>query len=127
MKKNIKNKIKKRFKEFEFKKIILYKNPNEFCKMYIERVNPNHVGILWGTRRKKFNKGNHFIKFGKVYFSIIPIAYGLSVAGWLDVLTGYTFKLLMSIGIIGCITIPILSYMIFILPFKLGDNKCLMC
>jgi len=111
--KKIKLIIKRRFPDIVFKKIILFKNPNECNTMYIERVNPNHVGIIWGRRKKKLHKGSSYIKIGKVYFGIVGISYALSVAGWLDMFTNYTFRILLSIGLLGVIigcSVSILFY-----------------
>ena len=124
MKEKLKRKVEKRFKDITFSKIILYKNPNEFCSVYLERVNPNHVGILWGRRKKSLNKGSHYIKWGKVYFSFIPVTIGLSTTAYIDMVTGYAYSLLLSIGISGIITIMGLTMLLYYLPFKLGDNKC---
>jgi len=118
-----KNKIKKRFKDIKFKKIVLYKNPNEFNKIYIERVNPDHVGIIWGRRRKNLNKGKNYIKLGKVYFEILPVMVGLSTCAYIDLLTSYTYNLLINIGIIGIMTTSAISLMLYYLPFKIGSAK----
>lgn len=121
MKENLKRKVMKRFKDVHFSKIILYKNPNEFCHVFIERVNPNHVGILWGRRKKELNKGSHYIKWGKVYFSMLPVVVGLSVTSWISIYA------LAMVGFISLITIP-LVYLLFFLPFTIGcDNRCLTC
>jgi len=124
MKENLKRKVEKRFKDIHFSKIILYKNPNEFCSVKLERVNPNHVGILWGRRKKSLNKGSHYIKWGKVYFSFIPVMVGLSTTAYIDMVTGYAHTLLVSIGLSGIITIIGITTLLHYLPFKLGDNKC---
>ena len=89
-------------KNYKFNDVICYKNPNECSSFNIERVNPDHVGIIWG-KRKKTSKGNNTIMIGKVYFSIIPLAYGLMVAGYLDALTSYAYSILANIGILSCI------------------------
>jgi hypothetical protein len=88
--------------------------------MYIERVNPNHVGIIWGQRKKQLNKGSHYIKLGKVYFQLIPIIYGLSVCAYLDAFTNYVYNIMLSIGLSGIITIIGISFILYVLPFKLG-------
>ena len=82
MKGKLKRIINKRFGDF--KKIILYKNPNEFSYMYIEKVNPTHVGIIWGRRKKHLNKGTNFIRLGKVYFSLIPILMGIGIISYIS-------------------------------------------
>lgn len=97
--KKIKKIIVKRFPDIEFKKIILYKNPSECKQIYIERVNPTHVGIIWGRRKKKYNKGKNYIQIGKVYFGAILLSYALSVVSWLDMLTNYTYNLILTVGL----------------------------
>jgi hypothetical protein len=67
----------------------------------IERVNPDHIGVIWGKRK---GKNTNMIKVGKVYFSIIPVTMGLFVAGWLDAFTGYQFRLLLNIGLLSMVT-----------------------
>ena len=118
--------ILKRFPDIKFKKIILYKNPNEFCRIDIERVNPNHVGILWGQRKKKLNKGSHQIKFGKVYFECIPVVVGLGVVGWLDMFTGYMFNIIMSVGLLSLLFFTFFSILFYWSIIKLeGKHLCL--
>jgi len=128
MKEKLKLKIIKRFNDEKFKKIILFKNPNEFTTLYIEKVNPNHVGILWGKRHKKYNKGTHYIKCGKVFLSFIPVIFGSSVIAWLDAFTGYAYNLLLNAGIMTVFTCSVASLLFYYLPLKLsiktGVTKC---
>ncbi|MFX0132513.1 MAG: hypothetical protein ACFFDN_02585 [Candidatus Hodarchaeota archaeon] len=119
MKENLKIKIKKRFKDINFKKIILYNNPNEYTSLYIERVNPDHIGIIWGKRHKKFNKGTHYVKCGKVFFSWLPMIVGVSVVAWFDAITNYVYNLLLTIGLSTFIISIITSALLYYLPFKL--------
>ena len=53
-------------------KIVYYKNPNECHTFYFEKVNPDHVGLLWGKRDKK--KSNNWVRIGKVFFSYIHLS-----------------------------------------------------
>jgi len=121
--KQLKQIIQKRFKNFEFKKIVLYKNPNEFKHIYIEKVNPTHKGIIWGRRKKTMKKGTNYIKCGKVFFSFIPVMIGLTTAAYIEVLTKYTFNLLLNIGLYGLILLMTLTIMMYYIPFKIGDPK----
>ncbi len=98
-KNNIKNIIYKRFPSYNFKKIIIFHNPCECNYMYIEKLNPDHIGIIWGRRKKNCNKGNNFIRIGKVYFELILLSSALSIAGWIDMLTGYIYNILLNIGL----------------------------
>ena len=56
-------------------KKIYFKNPNECNSFYFEKVNPNHIGIIWGKRDKKLSK--NWIRIGKIFFSniIMTIQY----------------------------------------------------
>ena len=125
MKKDLKEKTERIFKREKFSKIILYKNPNEFSHVYIERVNPDHIGILWGKRKKSLNKGTHYIRWGKVFFNAIPTIFGLSVIGWLDMFTNNMYHLLLSVGLIGCLCIGSIGFLMYYIPIRLGDPKCL--
>ena len=120
--KNGKQILKDRFKEIGFKKIILYRNPSECNSLKLERVNPNHVGIIWGRRRKELNKGTSYGMIAKVYFNALPVMFGLSVASWLDAFTGYAYNILINIGLmslLACAIIAILYYLSCDFVFKL--------
>lgn len=122
MKDNLKLKILKRFPNITFSKIILYRNPNEFTNLYIERVNPNHIGIIWGKRHKKQHKGTHYIMCGKVYFTLLPVIVGLTTLGFIDAFTGYVYGLLLSIGLLGVILGLIVSLIFYGLPIVIYDK-----
>lgn len=123
MKENLNSKLKNRL-SIDFKKVVLYKNPNEFTKIYIERVNPNHVGILWGRRHKKYNKGTHFIKFGRIFFGFVPMASAVFISLFqIDVLTNFCYMLLVKAGILTIAISSILTIIIYWLPFKM-EERC---
>jgi len=107
--------IRNRFKGFRFKKIICYKNPAECSHLKIERVNPDHVGIVWG-KRKRGSKGRNYVKVGKVFYEMMPLVFGLSVVGWLDAFTGYVFGLLVSVGLLSLV-VGVLCGLILYFPF----------
>jgi len=44
--------IRKRFKFLNIDKVIFYKNPNECNRLMLERINPNHIGLIWGKRKR---------------------------------------------------------------------------
>lgn len=75
--------IKKIFNKTEFKDIIVYKNPNECNKLVLERVNPDHIGIIWG-KRKRGSKGQNMIKIAKVFFSVFPCSLGFYCVSLID-------------------------------------------
>lgn len=45
-------------------KIAYYKNPNECNHFHFERVNPDHIGLIWGHRK---NKSGNWIRIAKVW------------------------------------------------------------
>jgi hypothetical protein len=114
--------IQKRFKDVKFGKIAVFKNPKHFYGLYLERVNPTHVGVVWGKRRKK-GKGDNYIRIAKVYFASLPVVCGLSVAGWLDAFTHYSFNILLSIGVWGCFLGGVVSCVVWGLPFYLSNRR----
>ena len=91
--------------------------------MYIEKVNPTHIGIIWGKRHKKQHKGTHYVKCGMVYFSWIPIVMGVSILGWLDVATGFFYNGLINIGILGFMTGIIVSLLFYLIPIYVKEGK----
>ena len=54
--------------------ITYFKNPNECDSYYMERVNPDHIGILWGHRK---DKTRNWIQIGKVFLRTlwVPFVY----------------------------------------------------
>lgn len=52
-------------------KFVFYKNPNEARRLWLEKINPDHIGILWGQR--KANKQTSIIRIAKVYLSGVTI------------------------------------------------------
>lgn len=97
----------------EHHKVVWYRNPKECVRFQIERVNPTYKGFIWGLR-KKSSKGQSWIKVGKIYFSIIPIAYGLSVACYLDMFTGYYYGILCNIGLFSCLFYSVIGVLVYL-------------
>lgn len=117
MGKRDKDRYKKIFKHDGIKKVIPYRSVKD-CKVFkLERINPDHVGIIWGKP-----KGSHnFIKVAKVYFcdlvAMVSVAYGLSVSAWIGIYTDSLFKVLGELSlwtmfisfIVGCLVhLPII-------------------
>ena len=113
----------KYLKKDTFSKIIWYKNPNECVDFNVERVNPDHIGILWGFR-KKSSKGRSWMQIAKIYFSIIPVVYGLAVVSWLDAFTSYTHMILLDIGLFSIIIYSIVGVMCYLPIFKRSVSPC---
>ena len=64
--------IRNKFKNLKLDdKIIIFTHPKQFSSMYLERVNPNHIGLIWGRRNKKHRKikGNNWVKVCKIHFT----------------------------------------------------------
>jgi len=74
--------LEKRFKT-AFKCVVLYKNPLPY-KIFLERINPNHVGIVWGLKRKRDSRGNNPIKIAKVYFGMTPFLILLMLSPYVE-------------------------------------------
>ncbi len=77
-KKKIIHLFKKRFKDIpKGSKFTIYNNPNQCCYLNLERVNPTHIGIIWGLRTRKLRKtkGSNFIKIAKVTFGNILLGF----------------------------------------------------
>jgi hypothetical protein len=103
----------------------LYKNPNEFTGLYIERINPDHVGIIWGRRHKKYHKGSHWIKCAKVFFNAIPVIIGVSFLSWFDYAIGFLYNGLINIGLFGIIVGVFTSILVYSVPMK--TCSCFVC
>lgn len=119
-------KFNSRFPNLQYTKLVLFRNPNEFNHMFIERINPNHRGVVWGRRRKDLKKGTNYIRVGEIYFSVLLLTLSLSHVAWVDAVTGYAYSLLMQTSIVSLCTCFILSVMLYYMPFKLREkSKCL--
>lgn len=115
-------KFRKRFPNLHYKKLVLYRNPSDFNNMHIERINPNHHGIIWGQRKKNLKKGTGYIKAGEIWFSIITLTYGLSNLAWIDMVTGYLYSLLLQMTVLSFCTCFILSVMLYYMPLRLSNG-----
>lgn len=65
------NIFKNWFKLPKQSKLIYYKNPNEFTTFNLERVNPDHIGIIWGLKKKR-----NPVQIGKVLIPSILYIVG---------------------------------------------------
>jgi len=119
MKKNIKDEYKELFKDVSFSKIIPYRNIKDGKSFILERVNPNHIGVIWGKPKRKHST---FVKFAKVYFSVYPVGLGFSVLLFLGVLTDKVFFIIGKIGLYSIVMFSILTAL-FYLPLILQAKK----
>ena len=110
---------KRIFKDEGIKKVIPYRSPKDGNVFKLERVNPDHVGIIWGKPKRK---PSSFIKFAKVYFAIFPITFGLAVSSWLDFYTHHVFNILGSIGFY-TLFLSFLVATLYYLPIVLSIRK----
>jgi len=76
-------------------KIVYYKNPNECNNYYMERVNPTHIGILWGHRK---DKSHNWIRIGKVFIS--SLVFG--VQQLVDAVLYLFYYIGENVGIVAC-------------------------
>ena len=114
--KDCKKEYKRILKNASIKDIIVYNNPRPFSSFIIERVNPNHIGIIWGKRKKCMGKGVNWVKVAKVFFGVVPIFYWVFWAGLVDVLTDFMFNLVAQIGIFS-IVFALAFSIVFYFPF----------
>lgn len=121
MNKSNEAKFRNRFPQLRWSSLVLFRNVGEFGSMYIERINPDHRGIVWGRRRKELKKGTAYIKVGEIYFMSIFIAYVLSQIAFVDYLTGYVLNLLVNTSLIGFCVVFILSVMLYYVPIKMEE------
>lgn len=74
------NRIKRKFRLPENAKIVYYRNPDEFRRLELERINPNHKMVIWGVLRNK-NKLDARIRVGRInipYTILTLFAYALN-------------------------------------------------
>jgi len=120
--------MKKKFnylKNIKTSKVVWYKNPNECSQFNVERVNPNHIGILWG-KRKKGSKGRNWMQIAKLYFNILPVVYGISVASWIDAFTGYVYSIIANVSLFSFLIYVFVGLLIYLPVFKEAHIKCRM-
>ena len=113
METKVKQTIRRIFSKTVFKDIVVYKNPNECNRLFLERVNPNHVGFIYG-QRKKGSKGQNIIKIAKVFFSVLPCSLGFYCISLLDGSLIYVKTVLASTGFITgfilVVGLPLVTY-----------------
>lgn len=92
------------------KKVIPYKSYKEFSSFTIERINPDHVGLVWGHR-----KHSNPVKCAKVFFGIIPFVI---LIGFFDLFTAFVFNIIMQIGVYSLCTAVAMCFVIWFDLFK---------
>jgi hypothetical protein len=117
--------IRKRFKFLNIDKVIFYKNPNECNKLMLERINPNHIGLIWGKRKKKLNKGDNPIKIGKVFFHSLPVMVGSTTLAYIDSMFNYAYNLVLQVGVFTISICLITAILYYATCFKVFDKACL--
>jgi hypothetical protein len=125
------NKLREWFKLPNDIKVVFFRNPSEFKHIEIERINPTHKIIIYGTLKRKYSNKNR-IKLGKIYLPskslllsfIIGInryLYGLIYSQEFTIACTYCFSayclLVILFSIFGTYLFPIPS-ILAIVPFK---------
>lgn len=54
----------------EIKSFALYRNPREFSTFFYEKINPNHIFLVYGKLKKKYRKGAKYIRVGRIVLSL---------------------------------------------------------
>jgi hypothetical protein len=123
MKKSLEERFRRRFPNLKYTKLVLFRNPSEFGSMFIERINPNHHGLVWGQRRKHLKKGTAYIKVGEIWFAVVVAAYSLSQAAWIDALTGYVFSIMINVLTLTGVVCLVTSMFLYFMPVELSDYE----
>lgn len=118
------NRYKNIFKNIYISKVIPYRSPSDGKIFKLERINPDHVGIIWGKTKKQ---PSNFIQFAKVFFSVYPLSVGWGI---ISTILLYTDQAIIIIGSIGFLTL-FLSFMVAFLYYlfqfmpSIGVLKCM--
>lgn len=122
--KSLAGKFHKRFPDLKYSKLILYRNPSEFTKLNIERINPNHHGIIWGQRKKSLGKGSAYIKAGEIFFGLTAtyILWQLGLIAFVDMITGYIYGIMIQTTLLSLCVMFILSVLLYYMPLKLSEG-----
>lgn len=99
------DKYKQIMHKVPIKKVIAYRSPSGCSSFKLERVNPDHVGFIWG-----YGKNKNPIKCAKVFFYSFFIA---SFIGLADVLTNFTFDMIFKLGIGSIVSACIVSCIVY--------------
>jgi hypothetical protein len=70
------HKLKERFGLPDRSKVIFFRNPDEFRRIELERVNPTHKILMYGYLKRKYHNRNR-IKIGKIY---LPSLYSVFIS-----------------------------------------------
>jgi len=119
----LENPIRKRFKNLNNDdKITIYTNPNHFSGMKLEKINPNHKGIIWGFRKRKYRKikGKNWIKIAKIQFSEFALLLGTVVTDKIIYCIDYSIMFLNKVGFVALVFYTFMGLIYFGLCFKLG-------
>jgi len=83
------------------------------------------VGLIWGKRKKKLNKGDNPIKVGKILFHSLPVMVGSTTLAYIDMLFGFAYNLILSVGIFTLLICLVTSILYYATCFKVIGNTCL--
>lgn len=105
-------------------KIIIYTHPKQFSSMYIERINPTHIGVIWGKRNKKYAKikGKNWIKIGKINFSELFTLSIDKIADKLIYWFNYGYLYFEQTGIVAFVCALFSAMLFYFLIFKISGG-----
>jgi len=118
--------IRKRFNEIkEDDKVIMFTNPKQFSAMKLERINPNHKGLIWGYRKRKYRKikGKNWIKVAKIHFAELTIFVTNSLTEKIIYYLDYLIYHLYKTNIVTLVLSIYVSLLFYALCFKVGSLK----
>jgi hypothetical protein len=112
--------MESRFKDVPHKKIIIFHSPADCSKITYERVNPDHVAIIWGTRKKSENKGVTQIKLGEMYFGMTLFVAGTLMTNVYSAILGFAFPDMMLWEATACLAVYGITGAIILFPKGIG-------
>lgn len=104
-------------------KIVYFKNPNECNNFFFERINPDHIGFVWGRRRKNRGRGSNWLRVAKVFLNHCYLGF----ASFTDRYTEVVIRLFNNLDVV------MLGYGIFIcllfyaLVLNMSNLEVLLC
>lgn len=91
-------------------KIAYYRNPNEFTSFTYEKVNPEHIAVIWGHR-----KNRNPVRVGKVFSPSIMTLHG----GMYDKIVYFLNWLSSDLGFAMCLYYIFIAVLFFAIVYNI--------
>lgn len=104
------------FSQEKIKEIILYRSTYDCNKLFLEKINPNHIGIVYGQKdmsiKKNKHKGKNHVMIAKVFFGDIALILSLKIKERFDGIFRY-----FNVNNFNVFEIYTFAYLVFIFLF----------